>query len=313
MFLRATPHHALALAFLGAALACAPGGASRDTASGRATGASAEAPAVAQAVDDFGDTLPPRVPARRIVSLVPTTTELLFALGLGARLVGRTHWDAYPDSARLVPDLGNGLRPNVEAVLAARPDLVVLYASADNRAAATALRAAGIATLSIKIDRIADFERVTARLAAVTGQEARGRAIVDSVRATLARVRAATAGRPRASVYWHVWDAPLITIGRGSYLHELLDVAGGTNVFGDLRDVSPQVSFEELLRRDPDVILAAGAGERRLRGDPNWRRMRAVREHRLLAVDTALVGRPGVRLGEAAVWLARLLHPAALP
>ena len=274
---------------------------------------SVRAASAAAPLDDFGDTLPRRLAARRIVSLNPTTTELLFALGAGARVVGRTHWDTFPDSARLVPDLGDGLRPNVEAVLAARPDLVVLYASADNRAAASAFRRAGIATVALKIDRIEHFRRAAATLGALTGEEARARTVVDSVSTTLARVRAATASREPPTVFWHVWDAPLITIGRGSYMNELLQIAGGRNAFGDLPDVSPQVSFEELLRRDPAVVLAGAEGVRRLRADPAWQRTRAARERRLLVVDTALVGRPGVRLGEAAVSLARLLHPGVLP
>jgi iron complex transport system substrate-binding protein len=308
-------HCGALLCALVAVIACRADGreGSRDTSASAARGAGAAAKAAALRTDDFGDTVPSRLAARRIVSLSPTTTELLFALGVGDRVVGRTRWDSYPDSARLVPDLGDGLRPNVEAVLAARPDLVVLYASADNRAAASTLRGAGVATLSLRVDRVEEFRRAARLLGALTGAEARARAVVDSVDATLARVRAATAGRPRPTVFWHVWDAPLITIGRGSFMTELVETAGGKNVFGDLPDPSPQVAFEELLRRDPDVVLAGPEGVARLRADASWRRTRAVRAGRLLVVDTALVGRPGVRLGEAAVSLARLLHPGALP
>jgi len=115
-----------------------------------------EARRAAPLVDDFGAPVHAgsvQSPSR-IVSLNPTTTEILFALGAGARLVGRTHWDVWPDSARLVPDVGDGLRPNVEAVLARHPQLVVLYASADNRSAARRLRSAGVDVLALKVDRI---------------------------------------------------------------------------------------------------------------------------------------------------------------
>src|SRR5205085_9106592 len=111
-------------------------------------------------------------PPRRIVSLNPSTTELLFAIGAGNRLVGRTTYDMWPVAARAVQDLGPGLRPNVEAVLAAHPDLVVLYASDDNRDAARRVRAAGVATAAFRVDRIADFERVTIALGALTGDSA---------------------------------------------------------------------------------------------------------------------------------------------
>ena len=129
----------------------------------------------------------------RIVSLLPSTTEILFAIGAGNRLVGRTTYDLWPAAARAVPDLGPGLRPNVEAVLAVHPDLVILYASDDNRDAARRLRAAGVPTAAFRVDRIAEFERVTRALGTLTGDSSAARATVDSVRATIARVRAATA------------------------------------------------------------------------------------------------------------------------
>ena len=263
--------------------------------------------------DDFGTELRAgAAPPRRIVSLNPATTELLFAIGAGPRLVGRTRWDSWPDSARLVPDLGDGLRPNVEAVLAARPDLVVLYASADNRAAAERLRAAGVRTVALKIDRVADFRRAVALLGAVTGEERRARSVVDSVDRTLDRVRLATATLPRPTVFWHVWDSPLITIGGGSYMSELVAIAGGRNVYAFMPDVSPQIAMEDLLARDPDVILAGPVGAREIVANPAWAPLRAVRRKRVFALDTALVGRPSVRLGEAARAIAELLHPGAL-
>ena len=265
-------------------------------------------------VDDYGDTIAlTAAPATRIVSLNPTTTEILFALGAGPRLVGRTHWDLWPDSARAVPDLGDGIDPNVEAVLSARPDVVVLYAGAGNRAAAARLRAAGVRTIALKVDRIADFERAVTLLGVIAGDTARATVVRDSVARTLARVRSATRDRPPIAVFWHVWDAPLITIGRGSYLSELVEIAGGRNIYDSLPAPSPQVAIEDLVRRDPEVILAGPVGARRIARDPRWRPLGAVRNGRVLVVDTNLVGRPSVRLGEAAVSLANLLHPGALP
>ena len=282
----------------------------------RTADAAAEVGTVAAPLrDDFGDSVQPSgvSPRTRIVSLNPTTTEVLFAIGAGGRLVGRTRWDAWPDSARLVPDLGDGLRPNVEAVLATRPDLVVLYASADNRAAAERLHAAGVRTLALKIDRIADFRRALLLLGVATGERSRAAAVGDSVAATLGRVRRSTAGLPRPKVFWHVWNSPLITIGAGSYMTELVEIAGGHNVYADLPDPSPTIAMEDLLHRDPDVVLAGPEGARLIAEGAAWRRLRAVRAGRVLVVDTALVGRPSVRLGEAATAIARLLHPGTTP
>ena len=269
--------------------------------------------AAAASADDFG------VPVRsgtttdpaRIVSLNPTTTDLLFAIGAGPRVVGRTHWDSWSDSVREVADLGPGLRPNIEAVLGARPDLVVLYASADNAAAARQLRAAGVDVISLKVDRLADFRRATLLLGTATGETGRARSVVDSVTRTLERVRAATRDLPHPTVFCHIWDAPIITIGRGSYMNELVEIAGGRNVYGDVAAPSPTVSIEDVIRRDPDVIIAGPLGAAHLRESATWRTVGAVRRGRIVVVDTMLVGRPSARLGEAAAAIAQLLHPDA--
>lgn len=262
----------------------------------------------AEVRDDFGHEVVPGV-ARRIISLNPATTEMLFAIGAGSRVIGRTTWDSYPDSARLAPDMGPGLRPNIEVVVAAKPDLVVLYASADNRPAVDRLRSLGIVTLALKNDSIGDFARTLRLLAIVTGDSTRAAMVTDSVHATLERVRAATAGRGRTRAFWYIWDSPLITIGRGSFMSELLDIAGAANLYDDVAKPSLTVTLEDVVRRNPDVVIAGPDGTKNLRGDARWNALPAVKAGRIIIADTALVGRPSVRLGEAAVSLARALHP----
>ncbi len=259
--------------------------------------------------DDFGDPIVRKSNPARVVSLNPSTTDLIFALGAGDRLVGRTHWDVYPAEAINVPDLGTGLRPNIEAVLGAKPDLVVLYASNDNRAAASALRAAGVNTVSLKIDHIADFYRAARLLGVMLGDSVKGVVVADSVKKTLDRVRAATASLDKPKVFWHIWDAPLITIAGGSYMNELIDIAGGTNIYGHIPDPSPQVSIEDVLKRDPSYIITGPEGAKKIRQDLRWSQASAVKSRAVLVADTAIVGRPGVRLGEAALLLAKLIHP----
>ena len=263
------------------------------------------------ALDDFGDTVAVAPAATRIVSLSPVSTEALFAIGAGANVVGRTHWDTYPAAARAVADLGNGMQPNVEAILGVHPDLVVLYASAGNRAAAQQLRRAGVRTLSLHMDHVGDFRHVVAWLGRVTGDSAAGAAVVDSVERSIADVAKLPRPTPPPTVFWHVWDTPLITIGAGSYLNELVVAAGARNVFADMADASPQVSMEELVRRDPDYIIAGATSAPAIRANPAWQSLRAVRLGHVVVADTALVGRPGVRMGEAARHLRALLVPDA--
>jgi iron complex transport system substrate-binding protein len=268
-------------------------------------------PAGRAIVDDAGDSV--RVgPASRIASLNPVGTELLFAAGAGPRVVGRTHWDTYPAAAAAAPDLGNGIEPNVEAVAGTRPDLVVLYLSAANRKAAAALHQAGIRTLTVRTDGIADLRHLAERYSAATGDSA---AIVaaDSVLRSVDAVRA----RPRPArpprAFWMLYDAATQawTMGRASYMHDLLTIAGAENAFGDIAEPSAQVSVEEVVRRNPDVIVAGPRTARQLRESAAWRLVPAVRDGRIAVVDTALVARPGVRLGEAARHIRALLIDSA--
>ena len=263
-------------------------------------------------IDDFDDTIRVETPATRIVSLNPTTTEILFTIGAGSRVVGRTKWDSWPDSAKLVPDVGDALRPNVEAVLAKKPDLVLLYASNDNRTAAKQLQASGVKVLAMKVDSIAEFERATIVLGALVGENQRARNVVDSVRGTLERVRQATASLPKTRVFYHTWEKPIITIGRHSFLNELVEIAGGENVYGDILAVSPIVTMEDIVSRNPDVILVGPPVVAMLQGSKQWQAVPAVRNRKVFAYDTMVVGRPSVTLGMAAVNLANLLHPGVV-
>ncbi len=292
----AVPHLAVAFATFAALLACAP---SRDAA-GDGGGA---------ALDDLGDTIRTGVVAQRVVSLNPVTTEFVLALGARARLVGRTHWDNFSAEASSIPDVGDGMMPNVEAVLGQRPDLVILYATESNRAAAAQLRRAGVATLAFRTDHVRDLPRVGAVIAEALGMRGASARVVDTVTARLDSLRALPAPAVRVRAFWHVWDSPVLTIGKGSYLSELLEIAGGENIFADLEAPSPQVTLEEVARRDPDVILAGPNTAQSMRASQAWRAVRAVREGRILVIDTLIVGRPGTRMGEAAEHLRRLLYP----
>ena len=260
-------------------------------------------------VDDFGDTITIHRRPERIVSLTPATTEILFALGAGERLVGRGEYDKWPDGALAVPDLGPGLRPNVEAILAARPDLVLLYASQDNRPAAQRLRSAGIMTVAFKVDRIEHFDRTTRLLGRLIGDSARGALVADTVMRTLDSVRALTQSQPRVTVVMPAYEDPLLVIGSGSFMSQLVSIAGGRNVYEDADQPSPAVTFEDVVRRNPDVVLVGPEYGEKLRRSTRWRALDAVRRGRVLYMDTALVLRPAVRLGEGAVSLLRLLHP----
>ena len=261
--------------------------------------------------DDWGRTVALAAPARRIVSLQPASTELLFRLGLGDRVVGRTHFCDWPPAARAVPDLGNGIGPDIEAVAARKPDLVLLYASAADRAAADRLAALGIATAVLKLDRSDDVRRAARLIGTLTGTRPAADSFVAAFDSALGTVAAATAhpGR-RPRLYVDVWASPPMTVGRGSYLNEVIRLAGAENVFDDVAGSSATVSLEAIAARDPDAILYLAPDTLRapdLASRPGWRVLRAVRQGHVLVVDGSLYDRPSPRMAVAAADLASRL------
>jgi ABC-type Fe3+-hydroxamate transport system substrate-binding protein len=260
------------------------------------------------ATDDAGRRVTLAAPARRIVSLLPSFTEILFAIGAGDRLVGRTTWCDYPPAALAVPSVGDGMPPSVEAVAARRPDLVVLYRSGPNVTAAEQLERLGIRTVLLDLNRLEELGPAARRLGALTGRGA----AADS----LARVMDSLVSEPpppsTRSLVFIVWDNPPIVIGAGSYLDRLAALAGARNLFHDVGSPSAQVSIETIAARDPDfvAILSDSAVPPRYAARPEWRVVRAVRDARFLFLPGQLFGRPGPRAAEAIRELRRRLEAA---
>src|SRR5438309_8394858 len=236
-------------------------------------------------------------PAQRVVSLLPSFTEILFAIGAGDRIVGRTQWCDYPPAARDIPSVGEGLPPNIESVLARRPDLVVLYNAGPNVTAAKQLERAGIQTILIDLNRLEDLGPAARTLGRLTGRQERAE--------SLAIMLDSLAGRPpppsTTSLAFVVWDNPPIIIGHGSYLDQLATQAGARNVFGDVAAPSAQVSLETIVARNPEwiAVLSDSAAPPAFAKRREWRAVRAVREGHFLLLPGSLFGRPGLRSGEA--------------
>ncbi len=260
-----------------------------------------------QVVDDAGDTI--RLPHRatRVVSLIPSTTELLFAVGAGNAVVGRTSWCKYPPAALSVPAVGDGMTPNLEAVAARRPDLVVLYQSSQNALAARQLHDLGIATMQVRTDALADVGRVGTLLGRLTGHEAEADAMARAFADSLAAATVSPSNRA-VSVFILVWQDPPITIGAGSYLTELVERAGGRNIYRDLPAPSGQISIESAVARDPDVVLVLGDSMPAFAGRPEWQTVPAVRERRFVHASGTMFGQPSPRAPAAIRYLARQLR-----
>jgi iron complex transport system substrate-binding protein len=264
--------------------------------------------------DDAGRPVRLATAPRRIVSLSPATTELLFDLGAGDRVVGRTRWCEDPPAALAVPSVGDGFAPNVEAVVARRPDLVVLYHTPANAPAVERLEAFGIATISLRTDRLADFARAARLLGAALEVSSRAESLVSTLESQLDLFRSAVPAVPAVPAIAIIsWDNPPIVIGATSFLSEIVTLAGGRNAFGDVEQPSLTVSVETIAARNPDLILAHGEDSiPAFMTRPEWQVIGAVRERRLLHVHGTEFGHPSFRVVRAVEQLRDLLSDAVI-
>lgn len=320
--LRSTLPHApsararLALAALACAWALACGGDPRPAARDTAVGAAAPAAdSGVRVVDDGGrDVRLPR-PAARVVSLIPSATETIIALGAADRVVGRTNYDVAPEVASR-PSVGGGIDPSVEAIVALRPELVVTWAHDKRQATRRKLDELGIPTFSLATEDTTDVYAAMTRLGRLLGRDSAATALVARVRRELAEVQRSVAGRGRPTVLYVLYNDPPMTAGPGTFVAQLIGVAGGRSLFDDVAQLWPTVAIEEIVRRQPEVVVLPVGEFRshavdRLRSASGWRDLRAVRGGRLVAVPSNLLSRPGPNLGQAARALRAAIHPDA--
>lgn len=267
------------------------------------------------AVDALGRNVSLPTPAARIVSLVPADTEILFAVGAGSAVVADTEFCDYPAGAAALPKIGgfSGKTISIESIIAYRPDLVVASADMHQRVIPL-LEAAGVTCLALEPRTLAEVYDTVRILARFAGMDARGEAVAARMEARIEAVRRRVAAEEPATVFWELWDDPLMTSGGGTFVSEAITAAGGTNVFGGLRSNWPVVSLEELIARDPDWILSGDDGRSRLdpatlASRPGWGVLSAVRSGRVAVVPADEISRAGPRLADAVEAIAAILHP----
>jgi iron complex transport system substrate-binding protein len=254
------------------------------------------------AVDGDGDTVRLRRTATRVVSLVPDATELLIAIGATGQLVGRTQFDAEPEIGS-VPSVGGMVAPDLERVRALSPDLVIIGTGEKRAATRAMLRQMGLATYAAPIHDTTAFFQSARALGALLGRDSAAAATTAHVRAAFASVHAASIGRPVPTVAFVMIGNPPTTSGPGTFIAQLIGVAGGRNVFDDAGVDWPRVSTEEIVRRAPDVVLvaardSAGADARALQAAPGWRSLEAAHRGRIVSVPADLTDRPGPHMAE---------------
>ena len=267
-------------------------------------------------VDMLGREVTLPAPPRRIISLVPSATELIYALGGEDRLVGRTDYCDYPPAAKSKPSVGGMISPSLETIAMLRPDVVIATTSGNRLETFTKLKQIGIPVYAVHAHRIAEMIDATTRLGELTGRQAAVGPFVAGVERRLHAVADAVRPYRRPRVLYVLWPDPLLVPASGAILTELVELAGGASITAAEPGDYPRFSIEAAVARAPEVILLARHGSRSQSpvARDKWDRLAsfpAVKNGRIHAVDGALVHRYGPRVVDGVESLARAIHPEA--
>jgi cobalamin transport system substrate-binding protein len=252
---------------------------------------------------------------RRIVSLVPSVTELMYAIGAEGLLVGVTDFCDYPPAARKKPHVGGMLAPSLETLVALNPDVVMATTAGNREETFTQLGQLHVPVYVVNPKSVADVLDLIRRLGALTGRESAAARLAVSLQQRIDAVATRVKAKPRPRVLYVLWPDPLIVPGGGGLVSELLDLAGADSVTADAGEPYPRMSLEAVIARSPQVIILAshGSGQGRMVRE-KWERftaLPAVKAGRLYTVDGNLLHRYGTRIVDGLEQLARIIHPEA--
>lgn len=287
------------------------------------TGCSSAAPTPAALTftDGLGRTITLAGPAQKIVSLAPSNTEILFAIGAGAQMVGRDDYSDYPEAAKALPMLGSLNKANVEQIVALKPDLV-LAAEINTQEQVKALTDLGLTVYYLSNPKtIEDMYTNLETVAKLTGHEPDAATLIAALKVRVAAVDEKIKTTTTKPVVFYELDATdpakPWTVGPGTFVDLLISRAGGVNLTttAGVKDSYPQVSVEQIVSSDPDMIIlgdsmwgiaAESVGQR-----PGWEKLKAVIGKQVFPFDDNIVSRPGPRLVDGLETLSKLLHPEA--
>jgi len=251
--------------------------------------------------DDYGNTVRLPAPAARIVSLAPHLTELVYAAGAGAHMVGAVEYSDFPPAARKLPRVGSDAQINLEAVLALRPDLIVAWPNPGSVRAIHRLGELGLPVFRSEPRELEDIASTLERLGVLAGTTAQAQHAARAFRARKAELEKRYAGRPKLRVFYQVWDRPLLTVNGDHVISKVIGLCGGENVFAGLPLIAPEVDAEAVLRAAPEVVLTSRPGAQ----PPKW-----LPASRFFVVPADLIQRHTPRLLDGAEHVCRALEEA---
>lgn len=273
--------------------------------------AAAQAHAAITVKDDDGNLVTLQKPARRVISLAPHVTEMLFAAGGGSHVVGVVDYSDFPEEAKKIPQIGSNREVDLERIMALKPDLIVVWRNGSSERQVEMVRKLGVPLFYSEPQKLDDIPESVARLGQLMGTEAIANPAAADLRRQLAGLRARYAKRPTVRTFYQVWDKPLYTLNGKHIVSDALRLCGGENIFASLPVTAPVVGIEGVLQENPEAIFATA--EKNYGGVSMWKpygTLLAVRNDNLFTIDGNLVNRAGPRMIAGAAVLCEKLELA---
>jgi len=250
----------------------------------------------------------------RIVSLAPDITEVLFALGLEKEVVGVTQFSNYPEAARTKPKVGSYINLSLERILGLHPDLIIGTTNGNRKEAVKKLEKAGVPVYVTNPEKFSDIYTMILNIGRITGRETVARQLVGSMKKKTDRIVLLTANCRKPKVFVQIDSNPIVSVGRNTIYHELINMAGGINIAGHVPVKYPRYSMESLIKEQPEVILLSsmsGEAYRKAAMDywSRWKDIPAVRNQRIYFIDGDLADRFSPRIVQGLEEIAGILHP----
>jgi iron complex transport system substrate-binding protein len=253
-------------------------------------------------VDDSGRTVVLKRPAQRIISLAPHITELLFAAGAGDRVVGVIDYSYFPEAAKKITNIGSHDMLDLERIVSLKPDLLVVWRGGNAQRQLEKLLGLGIPVYYSEPQRLEDIARSVAQLGVIAGTPGVAAAASKAYLERLAGLRARYAGLPPVSVFYQIWNRPLMTVSGSHIISDVMALCGGRNIFAELKPLAPVVSEEAVIERDPEAIAGAATDPARDSFDAwrKWPRLMATRRGNFFTIHPDLISRHTPRILDGA-------------
>lgn len=266
-------------------------------------------------VDEVGREVNFNFPPKRIISLAPNITEILYGLGLDEEIVGVTIHCNFPQKVKEKPKVGSYINIDFERVVSLKPELIIATAAGNTKDMVERLEKLGFPTYVIFPKKIQDIMKSVLNIGHIVNREREAHVIVQTMQNRLKKIHELTRCLSRPKVFLQIGEAPLVTVGKGSFGDDLINLSGGENIAGNEKQMYPRLGIEEILKRAPEVIIVSTMNPK---GDyqkvflewSRWKTIPAVKNKRIHLMDSDLIDRPSPRIIDGLEIMAKILHPA---